>query len=81
MPRQSEKQKSGGTTHKGSPTADSKNKGAIKDAKYAEDKKKMKERERVRQEHTDGPDEPEQDARTKPNRNTDKPDIDKPRYD
>lgn len=77
MPRQSEKTRSGAETHKGRPADNAKSKADIKNPKYAEDKKKMKERERVRQEHTVGPDAPEPDAKTHPNRNRNKPDIDK----
>ncbi|ELR70467.1 hypothetical protein C900_03721 [Fulvivirga imtechensis AK7] len=75
MPRQSEKTKSGGKTHKGSPTQNEQSKAAIKTSSY--DRKKMKESDRVRVRHVDDDDLPEQDARTKPNRNTRKPNIDK----
>lgn len=77
MPRHSDNPSSEGKTHKGDPANEGKSKADIKNTKYTEDRKEMKERKRIRQEYTDGPDEPRQDKATNPNRNTNKPKIDK----
>lgn len=77
MPRQSQKRRSGGSTHKGRPTGNEKSKAVIKDAKYVEDNEELDERDRIRQEHFSEMDEMEQDATTHPNRNRNKPKIDK----
>lgn len=64
---------------KGNPSDSGQDKAQIKDAK---DQDQMKREEEIRQKYTEGADEPAQNVRTKnPNRNTDKPDIDKPAYD
>ena len=76
MTNQSSKQMA--SSQKGKPSGEGKSKAATKTITDADNSDQQEE---IREKYTEGPDEPAANVRvTNPNRNTDKPDIDKPAY-
>ncbi len=66
------------SSKKGSPSGSGKSKAGSKPVLNLDN---LEEHEKTKEQYTDGPDEPASNVRVlNPNRNTDKPDIDKPTY-